>query len=202
MWAGPLCWVGRLCTVVRTSVLSRWVILTQVWPLLLARDWLSCCARLESCLCRGWATTQWVLGAAVLCRRGAFWVRGASSCLCCTWQVGTFFGGWATATWCIAFPLVGPPQHGGYSHGLGYNSKSVCVDCAAPSTSHSHTSHYKICDLPHSWGGRRMHSPSSTVSWRYSPPTFRCTAAWISQTSCCAVQEILCWLMNVHLVVT
>ena len=33
-------------------------------------------------------------------------------------------------------------------------------------------------------------------------PAFRCKTAWISQMSFCAVQEILCWLMKVNLVVT
>ena len=51
------------------------------------------------------------------------------------------------------------------------------------------------------WGGGGVCSPSFTAFWGLSPPTFRCIAAWISQTSYCAVQGVLCWLMHVHLVV-
>ena len=37
------------------------------------------------------------------------------------------------------------------------------------------------------WGRIEVGSPISTTSWGPSPPTFRCTAVWVSQASCCAV---------------
>ena len=45
-------------------------------------------------------------------------------------------------------------------------------------------------------------SPSSTASQGSSPPTFSCIDTRISYASCCAVQGILCWSMDVQLVVT
>ena len=78
------------------------------------------------------------------------------------------------------------------------------VGQTAPTFTHSCTGQcVRIYDLdlfPWGWGG--IHSPSSTASWGSSPPTFRCTATWISQASCCVVQGILCWLMAICLVVT
>ena len=59
----------------------------------------------------------------------------------------------------------------------------------------------RICDLAHSCPGvGGACSPSSPDAQEYSQPLFRCMAACISQASCCAVQGIPYWLMNIHLV--
>lgn len=50
--AGPLHWAGRLCPIGWASVLSGWVTLAQVGPLLLAGDRLSYCTRWVGHLCR------------------------------------------------------------------------------------------------------------------------------------------------------
>ena len=46
------------------------------------------------------------------------------------------------------------------------------------------------------------YSPGSTAPRRSSPPTFRCIDVWISQTFWCAVQKVLCWSVNIPLVIT
>ena len=45
-------------------------------------------------------------------------------------------------------------------------------------------------------------SPGSTTSTISSPPAFRCIDAWISRAFLWAVQRILCWSMDVLMVVT
>ena len=45
-------------------------------------------------------------------------------------------------------------------------------------------------------------SPGSTASRRSSPPTFRCIDVGISQMFWCAAQRVLCWSLDVLVVVT
>ena len=122
---------------------------------------------------------------------------------CYPWW-GLLCGGWAA-------PLSGECLHNWGHHspvgtpvGQTTISESVCAGRAAPTSSYSQVGCcVRACNLNHCHQvGGGVHSPISTASRGSSPATFRCMATWIFQMSCCTVLGILCWLMNVHLLVT
>ena len=81
----------------------------------------------------------------------------------------------ATTAQCV-FPRAGLPLQ-----------KHSCAGQAVPTSSFSHIRCcVRIHNLAHWCQAGGWYLPSSTASWESSPPTFRCTAGWICQVSCCA----------------
>ena len=100
--------------------------------------------------------------------------------------------GGATAAWCALSQA-----------GLLPVCKHLGMDPAAPSSTHSLLGHcMSICNLDccH-WGVEGGHFPSFTASQGSSPSTYTGIAAWTSLVSSCTVQEVLCCLLDVRLVV-
>ena len=118
------------------------------------------------------------------------WYSWVIRLTCSTRQEGCLCRGWAAITQWGAFPQAGPPRRSWCSCGSGYHSKNVCTWAGLPSPPPTVAQGHcvRIWNLDHYFQGQGgIHSPNSTTSWRSSPPTFRCVAAWISQASCCAV---------------
>ena len=95
--------------------------------------------------------------------------------LSCCHSVGSIPTVGAAVAWWV-LPWVGLPLQ-----------KCLCAGWAAPTSSYRCAG---CCVRTHDldcchWGG--VCSPSSTASPESSSPTFRCMAAWISQSSSCAV---------------
>ena len=168
VWAGHSC--STVCTNLgRTSALDRLVthhkkclFVRWMGPLNSAGDQLSCCAKQE--------------GHPVLC--GSVLCLQIAQLSCSARQEGHLCWDWAATTRWGAFIQRGPLQQ------WALPKARLPLPPLTVMPGQRLRIHDLVCCHRVGWGVR---SPSSTTSQGYSPLTFRCMAAQISQASCCAV---------------